>query len=180
MRCKHFIIIHYFNSYFFKNIFNRFYYPRFNPSNYYSFINEKLNSNKHKTENIKLSKVIIATKKYIDRHYNHFYDADTLLLRLKNVKSNYDILTQLPMNYLIGVVTGIVSAFITSDILVGKSLISNFYYSILCVFITSLLIILLYYAIKSFYSEFDSIIIPYEISKIKEQLSNLDNIYSNY
>ena len=52
---------------------------------------------------------IIATKKYIDLHYLHTYDADTLLSRLKKLKSDNDIFSQLPSNMIIGLVTGVIS-----------------------------------------------------------------------
>lgn len=164
---------------FFKNSFKRFYYPRFNPSSYYIFSQEKFNFDKPKSKDIKNNKAIIATKKYIDRHYSHIYDADELLLRLKNVKSNYDIFAQLPSNYIIGVVTGLVSGFITGNALKGENAISIMLNIILYIISNLIIVTVLYYSIKSFYSEYDSIIIPYEISKIKQQLSYIDDIYSN-
>lgn len=164
---------------FLKKFFNRFYYPRFNPSTYYKFVQEKYNPDKRKTKDIKLNKAIIATRKYIDRHYNHIYDADTLLLRLKKMQSSYYILTQLPSNYLIGIITGLVSSFLTSIMLSGENQLSFIVSIVLCILMILFTIIVLYYSIKSFYSEYDSIIIPYEISKIKERLSDIDDIYSN-
>lgn len=162
-----------------KNFLKRFYYPRFNPSSYYAFSQNKFNFNKLKSKDIKNNKAIIATRKYIDRHYSHIYDADELLLRLKNVKSNYDIFAQLPSNYIIGIVTGLVSGFLTSNVLKGENAISIMFNIILYIISNLIIITVLYYSIKSFYSEYDSIIMPYEISKIKQQLSYIDDIYSN-
>ena len=171
------------SSIFLKNIFKRLYYPRFNPSSYYDFAKEKFNFGKSKSDDLKFNKAIIATRKYIDRHYSRLYDADILLSRLKNVKSNYDIFTQLPSNFVIGIVTGIISGVLTSNILNGGGLalliFNTALYVIVDLFIITISLFMVYYSMKSFYSEYDSIIMPYEISKIKQQLSYIDDIYSN-
>lgn len=161
-----------------KNFLKRFYSPRFDPSSYYYFTQKKYNLGKSKSDDLKLNKAIIATRKYIDRHYSRLYDADNLLLRLKNVKSYYDIFLELPSNYIVGIVTGLISGFLTGNLLTGEDSISVIFNIILYIILNILLIITVYCFIKSFYSEFDSIIIPYEISKIKQQLSYIDDVYS--
>ena len=170
------------SSIFLKNIFQRFYYPRFNPSSYYNFAKEKFNFGKSKSDDFKFNKAIIATRKYIDRHYSRLYDADILLSRLKNVKSNYDIFTQLPSNFVIGIVTGVISSLITINIVRGGNILliifSTIFFIITNLFLVAVSLFILYYSMKSFYSEYDSIIMPYEISKIKQQLSYIDNVYS--
>ncbi|MDE6764204.1 MAG: hypothetical protein K2J73_11085, partial [Oscillospiraceae bacterium] len=105
----------------------------------------------------------------IDRHYNHYYDADVLLSRLESVKSKYDTFSQLPPNFIIGVVTGIISGRMSTVVL--TDVIANIAWS-------TIALLFLYFAIKSFYSEYESIIIPYEIKIIKQKLSNIDEIYS--
>lgn len=161
-----------------KKFFKRFYYARFNPAVYYEFAQIKFNNRKkfkigkHKSKDLKLNKAIIATKKYIDRHYNHYYDADVLLSRLESVKSKYDTFSQLPPNFIIGVVTGVISGRLSTVVLTDvTSVIAN----IAC---STIALLFLYFAIKSFYSEYESIIIPYEIKIIKHKLSNIDDIYS--
>ena len=163
-----------------KEFLKRFYYSRFNPAVYYGFAQIKFNYNKKnlilekcKSKDLHLNKAIIATKKYINRHYKHYYDADMLFSRLENMKSKYDIFTQLPPNFIIGVVTGVISGRLTTVVLTDvTSVIAN----IIC---SAIALLFLYFAIKSFYSEYESIIIPYEIKIIKQQLSNVDDIYSN-
>lgn len=168
-----------------KTIFEHFYKPRFNPSSYYNFAKEKFNFGKSKSDDLKFNKAIIATRKYIDRHYSRFYNTDILLSRLKNVKSNYDIFTQLPSNYIIGIATGAVSGALTSAIMnpENENILFIIFNGIICIiisiFFSSIVLLILYHAIKSFYSEYDSIIVPYEISKIKQQLSKIDDIYLN-
>lgn len=165
---------------FLKNSFKRFYYPRFNPRRYYNFAKSKFSFRKKQSVNLKVNEAILATKKYIDRHYSHMYNADILLLELKNVKTNYDIYTQLPSNFIVGIVTGVVSTSLTGIILEGEGaaiIFNSLANIIISIGLSFFSLLILYYAIKSFYLEYASIIMPYEIKIIRKQLSNIDDIY---
>lgn len=175
-----------FIRFFLRFIFKPLYRERFSPSVYYGFAQIKFNYSRNKFKirkrqfkELKLNKAIIATKKYIDRHYNHVCDSDELLWRLKNVKSDYNIFSQLPSNYIIGVVTGFVSGFLTGNILKGENAILVIFNIVLYIILNLITILALCSAIKSFYSEYDSIIMPYEINKIKQKLSEIDSVYLN-
>ncbi|MGN0608372.1 MAG: hypothetical protein ACI4J6_04160 [Oscillospiraceae bacterium] len=158
------------------NLSPKFYHPRFNPSTFY----------KYKSQKVSESKAIIATKKYIDLHYLNTYDADTLLSRLKKLKSDNDIFSQLPSNMIIGLVTGVISGMMINALSFNQDDNIEFYIfksflfiGFFCI-ITLIFVIFTYFTIKSFYYDYNynATIVPYEISKIKHQLIEFDDIHS--
>ena len=160
-----------------------FYYPRFNPYVYYTYKKSKNNNNSKLYT--PLHNTIIATKKYIDRHYSHNRNADELLERSVKLISHKNIITQLPSDYIIGIVTGIVTGLIAGINSDNGDVLSYFIQCganmiIACV-VTVFSIYFLYFSLKTLYSDYnyENIIIPYEIKIIKEKLSKIDDIYCN-
>lgn len=134
-----------------------------------------------------LHQAVCATKKYIDRHYSHQYNANILLSRIRHIDAETEALKSLPPSFVVGIVTGFILGILTSF---STTSIENFssytsYFFSLCakiafiLIITLILLLLSYFAQKSFYSEYYSLIVPYEKKKIKEQLKCIDDIYSN-
>ena len=131
-----------------------------------------------------LHQAVCATKKYIDRHYSHQYDANILLSRMRHIDAEIEVLKSLPPSFVIGIVTGFISGIITSSFTTSIENIFLFIFSsyikiVILLVITLILIFLSYFAQKSFYSEYSSIIVPYERTKIKEQLKLINDIYTN-